>query len=93
MYKFQTLEFSFDFSLKYYTVSQNNHKKLRISILMYEMTDLKLGLFWVEGWLADLQRSLPAWIFLWVCGKSYRIDLGQKFSRGKSLILRKINVD
>lgn len=45
MYKFQTLEFSFDFSLKYYTVSQNNHKKLRISILMYEMTDLKLGLF------------------------------------------------
>lgn len=45
MYKFQKLGFSFDFSSKYYTVSQNNHNKLRISMLMYEMTDLKLGLF------------------------------------------------
>lgn len=46
MYKFQKLDFRLIFLP---AVSQNNHNKLRIWMLMYEMIDLKLGLFCMES--------------------------------------------
>lgn len=63
---------------------------------MYEMIDLKLGLFWVESWLADLQSSFPAYIFstiLWKVQKCLSaLVLGQKLCRGETLILKKNKV-